>query len=218
MAGTLSDWSGFGRFASRGRDGRVRREDFVATMQQLGGGANLERVGMVGTGIKAGAQIGSGFAAKSAGEFEAKQYESNAADAKAAAQRARFEETTKTAKVLGKQKAIAAASGAAVASPTVYDIMDETAQRGEYLAEVETYKGDAKAEDLRNKASAARMKGKNTMTASILEGVGTAATGLSKYGSSLRRKSDDATLLDDELVEDEHDLNTNWRTKTVRKR
>lgn len=177
----------------------------------------LETLALVGTGVKAGAQIGGGFAAKRTGDFEASQYQANAADARAAGQRSGFEEAAKTSKVLGTQRARASADGGGVVNPTVMDIMGETAGRGAYLAEAERYKGEARARDDMNRATAAKMKGKNAEVGSILEGVGTLGVGVAKYGPALRGSGGTSEpSVSDELLDDEHDLNTNWRTKTRR--
>lgn len=157
----------------------------------------LETLGMVGTGIKAGAQIGGGFAAKSAAEFEAAQHVRNAGNARAAAQRQSFDTAAKTAQVEGTQMARAAASGAAVASPTIMDIMGETAQRGEYLREADLYKGEVEANRELNAAAAAKAKGKNAAVGSILEGVGTGLTGIAKYRPGLATASTDNDIVTD---------------------
>ena len=180
---------------------------------------SLETLALMGSGVKAGAQIGGGIAAKNAGNFEAAQYAQNAADARAAGQRSGFEEAGKTAALLGKQKAIAAASGAAVASPSILDIMGDTAQRGKYLQEAEVYKGEARARDDMNRAAAAKMKGKNAEIGSILEGVGTMATGVGKYGPAIRARDASASGPVDgplTLLDDESDADTGWNTKTRR--
>lgn len=158
----------------------------------------LETLALVGTGVKAGAQIGGGIAARDAGKFEGTQLERNATEARAAGQRQGFEQDAKTAQVLGKQRAIGAASGAAMTSPTITDIMGETAQRGEYLSAAERYKGDVESNKDLNAAAAARLKGKNAMTGSILEGIGTGMTGLSKYrsGFALSSPTDDDSVTD----------------------
>ncbi len=163
-------------------------------------GNTLETLALMGAGVKAGAQIGGGIAAKRAGEFEARQYESNASNARAAGQRAGFEEAAKTSKVLGTQLARAADDGGGVSNPTVLDIMGETAQRGKYLEEAERYKGDMAANADLNRATAARTRGKNAMVGSILEGVGTLGTGIGKYGPGLRTAG--AAPTDDDTVTD----------------
>ena len=206
----------------RRRDCRMRRDKLAETMAMIGGsmgggGGGLEGLGLVGTGLKVGSQISGGMAAKEAADFEAKQLTQRAGEARAAAQRAAMEKDADTAKVIGKQRAVAAASGTAIASPTTIALIGETAQRGQYLADIERYKGKAKAKELLDTATATKQKGKNALVASLLEGVGTGVSGIAKYGPR-RGKSDEDGILGEDVFDDELDLNTHTRTKTTRYR
>lgn len=209
----------FAAITSRRRDCRMRRDDTMATL------------GMVGTGIKAGAQIGQGYNAKGAGEFEAGQHERSAVEARAAGAAAAREKQSELARVVSKQRAVAAASGAGgVETPSVLDIFGDTVQRGEYLKNIETFKGESRARDEINKANAARMKGENAYVGSILEGVSTGLGGVVKYGKGAGKTAEASTTpspaasadssidpadLDLEL-EDEKDYQRRNRTVTYR--
>jgi hypothetical protein len=142
---------------------------------------------MIGTGIQAGAKIGSGVNAERAGRYNAAGLERQAADERAAAQRAAFERRTDTERVISKQVATAAASGAG-GGPSLLDIMGDTAARGEYQAQSEMYAGESRARTLKDRAALARHEGRNALVGSIIEGVGSIATGAARqrlnYGST----------------------------------
>ena len=132
---------------------------------------------LIGNGLQMGAQLGKGQMIKDASNFEAAGYKRVAAQERAAGQRSMFEEQNKTATVLSSQRAIAAASGGGADSPTILDIMGDTAQRGKYLADMEYYKGEERAKDALDKASAAKLRGKQAYIGSILEGISTGVKG-----------------------------------------
>src|SRR5687767_8789375 len=99
---------------------------------------------MVGQGVQAGAGIGKGISAQRAGAYNAAGLERQAADERAAAGRAAIERRTDTDRVISKQVAGAAASGAG-GGPSLLDIIGDTAARGEYQAQSEMYAGESRA-------------------------------------------------------------------------
>jgi hypothetical protein len=142
---------------------------------------------MVGQGVQAGAGVAKGISAQRAGEYNAAGLTRQAGDERAAAQRAAMERRTDTERVISKQVAGAAASGAG-AGPSLLDIMGDTAARGEYQAQAEMHAGESRARTLQDRAAIARHEGRNAFVGSIIEGVGTIATGAARnrlnYGST----------------------------------
>lgn len=134
---------------------------------------------MIGQGVQAGAKIGSGISAQRAGAYNAAGLERQAADERAAAQRAALERRTDTDRVISKQVATAAASGAG-GGPSLLDIIGDTAARGEYQAQSETYAGESRARTLQDRAALAKHEGRNALVGSIIEGVGGLATGMAR--------------------------------------
>lgn len=134
---------------------------------------------MIGQGVQAGAQIGRGVSADRAARYNAEDLERQAAGEVAAAQRAAFERRADMERVISKQVAGAAASGAGF-GPSLLDIIGDTAARGEYQAQSEMYGGESRARTLRDRAAIARTEGRNAMIGSILEGVGSFATGTAR--------------------------------------
>lgn len=135
---------------------------------------------MVGEGVKAGAKIAGGISAQQAGAFNAAGLERQAAGERAAAQRAALERRTDTDRVISKQVATAAASGAG-GGPSLLDIIGDTAARGEYQAQSEMYAGESRARTLQDRAALAKREGRNAFIGSIIEGVGGLATGAGRY-------------------------------------
>jgi hypothetical protein len=136
---------------------------------------------LIGTGIQAGARVGGGVNAERAGRYNAAGLERQAAGEVAAAQRAAFERRTDTERVISKQVATAAASGAG-GGPSLLDVIGDTAARGEYQAQSEMFAGSERARTLKDRAAITRQEGRNALVGSILEGVGTVATGTARYG------------------------------------
>jgi hypothetical protein len=62
-------------------------------------------------------------------------------------------------------------------------VIGDTAARGEYQAQAETYTGEARARNLKDRANIARYEGRNAFVGSILEGIGGAALGAGRYGN-----------------------------------
>lgn len=142
---------------------------------------------LIGQGVQAGAKVAGGISAQRAGAYNAAGLERQATDEVAAAQRAAMERRTDTERVISKQVAGAAASGAG-GGPSLLDIIGDTAQRGEYQAQSEMYGGESRARTLKDRAALARHEGRNAFVGSIIEGVGGLAVGTARhrltYGST----------------------------------
>jgi hypothetical protein len=136
---------------------------------------------LLGTGLSVAGTVAAGQAAKEQGEFAAKQEKRAAAEDLSVATRAAEDRRQKTALILSAQKANAAASGAGVDNPTIFDIMGDTAQQGDYLARSDIFGGKNRAAGDLDQAAAARYKGNAAYAGSLLEGAGTGLTGLYKY-------------------------------------
>lgn len=135
----------------------------------------------VGSGIDIGSKLAAGMNAQSAGEAQARSLKQQAAEELATGVRDGREKRKEMEKVISRQRAVAAASGAGVSNPTILDLIGDTAQRGEFLAQDEVAKGKARAAGLKDKAKLATWSGGNAMTGSIFDAVGTAAGDIYKY-------------------------------------
>ena len=135
---------------------------------------------IVGTGLSVIGKIQEGKAKQASLNFQAQENEKKAAEERAAGQREAFEKRDETARVMSRQRALAASSGAGVVNPTVLDIYGDTAQEGEYNAQAALYGGESRARGQIDQANAARAKGKAVRTGSLLEAGGSLFSGLSK--------------------------------------
>lgn len=135
---------------------------------------------LIGQGVQAGAKIAGGIAADRAGKYNAAALERQAVEERAAAQRTALDRRAETERVISKQVAGAAASGAGF-GPSLLDVIGDTAQRGEYLAQGDMYQGETRARGLKDRAAIAKYEGRNAMTGAILEGIGSVATGAGRY-------------------------------------
>ncbi len=120
----------------------------------------------IGTGVSAMGTIASGKAAEQAGrqaqqarEFEALQQEQAAQESRAAAQRQAIDKRREGQLLLSRLQARAAASGGGADDPTVLDLGGGIAERGEYEALTEMYRGENRARGLEDSAVGSRMTG-----------------------------------------------------------
>lgn len=136
---------------------------------------------LVGTGVQAGAKIAGGLAAQRAGRYNAAALDQQGAQEVAAAQRTAEERRLDTERLISKQIAAGAASGAGF-GPSLLDVIGDTAQQGEYRAQADKYQGLERARTLHDRGRVARWEGDNAFLGSILEGIGTIGTGGARYG------------------------------------
>lgn len=116
--------------------------------------------------LSAGSQFARGEAVRTVGrrkrgaaEFEAKQRELSAEEARGGGMRAAQDEVLKTELVNSTALARAAASGAGASDPTVISILARTAGEGAYRQAVALYQGEAAARSELMRAAAARLEG-----------------------------------------------------------
>ncbi len=140
----------------------------------------------IGMGVTAVGQTQEGIDAKIEGETVARQYEINAGQEQAHAQRRAIERRREARLVESRARAMASYSGGGASDPTVTKILDEIAGEGEYRAALELYEGDERARALNLEADAARRGGDRAIKASRYRAAGTALSGASslygKYG------------------------------------
>lgn len=123
------------------------------------------------TAVSAVGTLASGAAAKATAEFEAKQREQQADEARAVSQRAALERRREARLLQSQQLARAAAVGGA-SDPSVIDIFADTAERGELAFQTEIYKGETQARGLETAADVARFEGRQAQRAALI-GAGT---------------------------------------------
>jgi hypothetical protein len=140
--------------------------------------------GNIGTGLQVGGLLAQGAAAKESGVFEAEQLKKKAAEERAAASRAAQEKRMDMNRVISRQVAVAAAGGAGTSNASIFDIIGDTAARGQYLFDTEIAGGESKASGWLDKAIAAKSKGNNAFIGSIFDAGTTLAKGVhkAKYG------------------------------------
>ena len=126
-----------------------------------------------------------GDVAKASAEFQAMQLERGASEERSAASIARREKDLDLKRTLSSQRARAASSGAGgVGSAGVMDIMGDTIERGEYLADLETFGGETRARGKLDQAAAAKASGEAARARAFA-----AAYGLELEGDAMRSKA-----------------------------
>ena len=134
----------------------------TAAALSVGGSA----VSAMGTLAGGKAAMQAGQYAQQSHEFTARQQGQAAKEARAVGQRSAFEKRREGDLLDSKLQARAAASGGGATDPTVLDLSGDIAQRSEYDALFEMYKGENKARGLQDAALASRMSGQ----AALFEG------------------------------------------------
>src|SRR3990167_5020679 len=122
-------------------------------------------------------------------QWEAKQLEQQARQEEGAAAVAARERRHDAELVQSTQLARAAYSGGGVTNPTILNLMADTAQRGEFLAQTELAQGKMGAAARRHQGAATilvanmeadilRMKGRSAQTGGIISGIGSTVAGI----------------------------------------
>jgi len=130
-----------------------------------------------------------------AADVEARRLRRMASEEYATGQRTAEDKRLEAERAMSRQKALAASSGAGVATGTILDLIGKTAARGKYLADTERYRAQSRASgyrdtaaarlmDAQNAAAAAKRRGQAAFLGSILEGLGTAAGAAHRIGTS----------------------------------
>jgi hypothetical protein len=135
---------------------------------------------LAGTGLQMMRKIQEGRYEQAAMNRQAENEQAQGKEELAASQREAQEKRREAQLANSRQIAIAAGSGAGVTNPTVVDIFEDTAERGEYLAQTELYGGKSRKAGYEDKAAASRFKGKAARTGSIFDALATGLSGASK--------------------------------------
>ena len=143
-------------------------------------------VGAIGT-------LASGAAERQAAEFEARQREQQAQEARAVSQRQALEKRREQRLLQSRQLAAAAAVGGAD-DPSVIDIFAETEERGQLAFETELYRGETQARGLETAAQVRRFEGRQAQLGSFIQaGSDILSGGASLYENFGRRRRQQAT-------------------------
>src|SRR5262245_15807437 len=102
--------------------------------------------------------------------FEAEQLRRAAAADRAAGQRAAFAKRSEGDVLESRQKALAAGSGAGVATPTILHVLGEMARRKELQASSEDFRGRLAAVDKQNRAAMRLVEAQNAAAAAQRKG------------------------------------------------
>ena len=151
--------------------------------------AGLETIAMVATMAATAASVAgsiqAGNAADEEAKFEAQQLKRRATEERAAGQRQASETRKQEEQVQSRIIARSAASGGGTTTdPTILDLIEDTAQRGEFLAQTETSLAENRARGYIDQGKAARARGKNKRAASIIDAVGEGAKGIARFGKA----------------------------------
>jgi hypothetical protein len=162
-------------------------DDLAGTVRKFGSSPGMTAAGTV---LSAGSQIGSGIAARRAGQFAGAQGDMAAGQAEAASQRTAADVTRRSNILQSKALANAAASGGGASDPTVTDVVSRIAGEGAYRSQLALYEGSDTARALRQRADVARYQGTLAERAGYIGAAGSALRG----GATLLDKP--PTLLD----------------------
>jgi len=144
----------------------------------------------VGSLVGAAGTIATGVAANNAAQFEAEQQEERGKEEFAAAQRDAQQKRREGELVMSRQRALAAAGGDSLDSPTIVRLMTDTAADADYNARTAMYGGESRRRGLYDQASATRRSGRASLLGSVFSGFGQAASGLSGSGFGGGRRRD----------------------------
>lgn len=134
---------------------------------------------MVAGTIGAAGTIMEGNEARAGSKFEAAQLKAQA-DQEIGLAGEKAAEKAREAKLANSRNlAVAAASGAGAADPTVLQIMGDVEAQGIHNSLTEMFKGQTRRADLLSEANARKFAGKNAQTAGYLGAAGTLVEGIS---------------------------------------
>ena len=133
---------------------------------------------LVGSGITAYGQHQEGVAEQQSAYAEAHSYEALGRQQFAAAQRDALEAKRQGALVESRQRAVAAASGGGVDTPTIVDLLTETGALTDYSAQSAMYAGASTQSRYNIIAQEKRASGDYSLMGSNLAAIGTLAGGI----------------------------------------
>lgn len=146
---------------------------------------NSTNLALASTIFQSAGLLGQGFAAKSAGDYQAAQLEQRAGQMRASGQHDASEQRRRARLV---QSALQARAGGGGLDPTVVQLSKDIAAEGEYRALTSLYEAEDAARGDEMAAAGARMQGRRSRVAGGINAVSTlfsptALTLYSKYGS-----------------------------------
>jgi len=118
-------------------------------------------------------------------EFEARQADYLAGQARAASQRSAFEERRMAGLLGSKTLAKAAASGAGASDQNVVNILNDIYMEGAYRSQLALYEGEEQARSYEVGAQARRLSGKSAASAALFEGNAASKAAGKNYTSTL---------------------------------
>jgi hypothetical protein len=143
---------------------------------------------LLGTAVSAVGTIAGGAAARQQSEaqaqmneYRARQAEIEAGEARAAAQREAMQKEREGSLALSNLQAMAAASGAGAADPTIVGLGESLAGESRLGADIERYKGESRARGLEDQATLQRL----AAAAALAEGEARLRQSYFSAGSSL---------------------------------
>lgn len=145
-------------------------------------------LGAVGSGISAAGTLAGGKMAKQASQFEAAQLTNEGQTAVASSQRTMQEQQRKTGLVQSTLQARAAASGAGATDPTVLQVGQQIAGRGEQNSLMDLFEGQNRQSQYAGEAEGRLYSGEAAEMGSELGAAGTIAGGIGgmfqKFGAA----------------------------------
>jgi hypothetical protein len=138
---------------------------------------------LAGSGLTAAAAVKQGNQQKMLSEFNARELERAGQEDKAAGIRKAQERRLHAERVMSEQRANAAKSGAGTTGGEGYiDLIDDTAQRAQYLSDLEIATGEAKAAGREGQAAVTRWQGENAARSGRIKAFG---AGIDAIGGAL---------------------------------
>lgn len=144
--------------------------------------AALPFISAAGTIVSTLGAISSGNAQQKAANYQAAQMDQQAGQERASAQRQAFEQRRKATLAGSRVTALAGASGAGVADPSVVDIMGDIQTQGEYNALSAMYTGEERARGYQMGADAKRFEGAEAKKAGYISAGGNLLSGVGNIG------------------------------------
>lgn len=133
-----------------------------------------------GAGLTAAGAIKQGKTQKMLGEFNARELEKSAKEEFASGARKAQERRMKAEQVMSDQRAIASKSGGGTTGGEGFvDLISDTAQRGQYLSDLEIAGGEARAAGREGQAAIARWQGQVADQSGRVKGIGAGLDGIS---------------------------------------
>lgn len=144
---------------------------------------------LVGTGVAAAGALQQGAAANAGAQFEARQMEMKAQEARAVAQREAMATRRKTELTQSSLQARAASSGGTATDAGVLDLAEGIEEQGEYGALTAMAAGENRARGLEDSAMGRRASGEAAQTGSYFRAGSSLLSGIGSLSRYDRRSS-----------------------------